>query len=200
MADIPEPIVGTGGMRMAARLVATLAASLLLLLALAAVGAVAVNGRAAPGAEGFTPAQADEAVRAHNAWRQRAAVTPLRWAADLAASAQARAADLATHGCAIAHGPLPDNVGENLYHAGPLQGEGLKDALAPVTATGVVDAWGAESADYSRANDTCAPNRQCAHYTQIVWATTEAVGCGASTCPTLGQVWVCRYRPKGNVR
>lgn len=26
------------------------------------------------------------------------------------------------------------------------------------------------------------------------------VGCGMAVCPTLGQVWVCNYRPRGNVR
>jgi len=33
-----------------------------------------------------------------------------------------------------------------------------------------------------------------------VWASTEEVGCGRAVCPTFGQVWVCRYRPRGNVR
>ena len=82
----------------------------------------------------------------------------------------------------------------------PLQAAGHTDELAVVTATWVVDAWGAESADYSAGSDTCAPNRHCGHYTQIVWATTREVGCGVAVCPTLGQVWVCNDRPKGNVR
>jgi hypothetical protein len=30
-----------------------------------------------------------------------------------------------------------------------------------------------------------------------LWA---IVGCGMAVCPTLGQVWVCNYRPRGNVR
>ena len=75
-----------------------------------------------------------------------------------------------------------------------------KDQVVGVTATQVVDRWGAESADYSRVYDTCASNRQCGHYTQIVWTTTREVGCGMSVCPTLGQVWVCNYRPSGNIR
>jgi pathogenesis-related protein 1 len=172
-----------------------------LLVASAAVGTVVVTaGRAGPRADGFTLAQADELVGAHNAWRQRAGVPPLRWAADLAARAQARAEYLAVHGCVIEHGLLPENTGENLYRAGPLHGEGRKDELFPVSATRVVDAWGAEAADYSPVTGTCARDRQCGHYTQIVWPTTEEVGCGMSVCPTLGQVWVCNYRPRGNVR
>ena len=183
----------------AARFCAAIGASLL--VALAAVGAVAVTaGRAGPDTGGLTRAQADEIVGAHNAWRRRVGVSSLRWAADLAARAQARAEYLAAHGCVIEHGPLPGDIGENLFHAGPLHGDGRKDELFIVTPTQVVDMWGAESADYSPVHDTCAPNRQCGHYTQIVWATTEEVGCGMSVCPTLGQVWVCNYRPKGNIR
>jgi hypothetical protein len=184
-------------MRLTARFFVALGVSLLVVLA--AAGAGVVTGRADP-TGGLTQAQVDELVRAHNAWRQRVGVPPLRWALDLAARAQARAADLATHGCVIAHGPLPDTLGENLYHAGPARGEGRPDERAPVTATMVIDAWGAESADYSSADGTCARNRECGHYTQIVRTITEEVGCGMSVCPTLGQVWVCHYRPKGNVR
>ena len=171
------------------------------LVALAGVGALlGTGGRAGPDAGGLTRAQADEVVRAHNAWRRRAGVPPLGWAADLATRAQARAEILAAHGCALEHGPLPEDVGENLFRVGPLQVKGRKDERFGVTATQVVDAWGAESADYSAADDTCAWNRQCGHYTQIVWATTRDVGCGMSVCPTLGQVWVCNYRPRGNIR
>lgn len=169
--------------------------------ALALAGAIAVtDGRAGVDAEGVTRAQADEIVRAHNAWRGRAGVLPLRWAADLAARAQARAGYLAAHGCVIEHGLLPDDVGENLYWAGPLRAEGRKDQLSGLPAAQVVDAWGAESTDYDPAHGTCAWKRQCGHYTQIVWAATQEVGCGMSVCPTLGQVWVCNYRPGGNVR
>jgi len=150
--------------------------------------------------DGLTRAQADETLRAHNAWRKRLGVLSLRWAPDLAAMAQTRARYLATHGCYIEHGLVSEDVGENLYHAGPLKADGRPDALNPVTPTQVVDEWGNESAYYSHSTDTCAPKRQCGHYTQIVWSSTEEVGCGKGICPTLGQVWVCLYRPRGNVK
>jgi pathogenesis-related protein 1 len=158
------------------------------------------DGQGAPRSAGLTRTQPEEIVRAHNAWRRRAGVLSLRWAADLAAMAQSRAQYLASHGCVIEHGLLPEDVGENLYRAGPLRADGRTDELFIVSAIQVVDAWGAESADYSPARDSCAPNRQCGHYTQLVWPSTEDVGCGMSVCPTLGQVWVCNYRPKGNIR
>jgi pathogenesis-related protein 1 len=153
-----------------------------------------------PAAGDVTQGRADELVRAHNAWRLRAGVLPLRWAADLAARAQARAGRLAALGCVLEHGPLPEDVGENLYRMGPLHEEGRRGVLFVVAATEVVDAWGAEAANYSARDDVCVWNRICGHYTQIVWRTTEEVGCGMSVCPTLGQIWVCDYRPRGNVR
>jgi pathogenesis-related protein 1 len=182
----------------AERLVVTCEAALLVVCV--AVGAAAAAGGAAAGEGGLTRAQAEETVRAHNAWRRKVGARPLRWGPDLAARAQARAKELAAHGCLIEHGRLPRDIGENLYQAGPLHGDGRPDEVFAVSATHVVNMWGAESADYSREHDTCAWNRQCGHYTQIVWSTTTEVGCGMSICPSRGQVWVCNYRPRGNVR
>jgi pathogenesis-related protein 1 len=171
---------------------------------LVAAGGVTLSRVASRGAaatdDGLTRAQSEEVVRAHNAWRRKAGVPPLGWAEDLATRAQARATYLAGHGCGIEHGPLPPNVGENLCWVGSVRAAGHKDELDAVTPTWVIDAWGAESADYSVEHGTCAPHRECAHYTQIVWATTAEVGCGTAVCPTLDQIWVCNYRPRGNVR
>jgi len=147
-----------------------------------------------------TSAEAVEMVKAHNAWRTRAGVLPIRWAADLAAQSQNHALQLARHDCALEHGRLADDVGENLYRASALKSEGGSRAFYAVSPAYVVDVWGVESADYSPSTGSCAPGRQCGHYTQIVWPSTEEVGCGMAVCPSLGQVWVCRYRPRGNVR
>jgi pathogenesis-related protein 1 len=186
-------------MKTTARVLAAFAVSVL--VAVGGPWTLGIAGCAAGATgDGLTRAQAEEVVRAHNAWRRRAAVRPLEWAADLATRAQARAAYLAGHGCDIEHGPLPPDVGENLCWLGALRSVGHKDELDAVTPAWVIDQWGAESADYSPERDTCAPNRQCDHYTQIVWPTTAEVGCGMAVCPTLDQVWVCNYRPKGNIR
>ncbi len=179
-------------------LVAFAVSSLIAVSGPSALGVAGCGGQAT--AAGLTRAQSEEIVRAHNRWRQRAGIRPLGWAADLGTRAQARASYLAAHGCGIEHGPLPADVGENVCGVGPFTAEGRKNEFSVVTATWVVDAWGAESADYSAESDTCAPNRHCGHYTQIVWATTTEVGCGFAVCPTLGQVWVCNYRPRGNIR
>jgi pathogenesis-related protein 1 len=138
-------------------------------------------------------------VKAHNAWRTRAGVLSTRWAADLAAQAQNRALQLARQDCALEHGMLPDDVGENLHRASALESESGSRAFYAVSPTHVVDAWGAESVDYFSVTRSCAPGRQCGHDTQSVWPSTEEVGCGVAVCPSLGRVWVCRYRPRGNL-
>ncbi|RIL07002.1 MAG: hypothetical protein DCC71_04625 [Proteobacteria bacterium] len=40
----------------------------------------------------------------------------------------------------------------------------------------------------------------CGHYTRVVWATTELVGCGIASCPGLafGNSVICNYGPGGN--
>jgi hypothetical protein len=47
---------------------------------------------------------------------------------------------------------------------------------------------------------TCASGRVCAHYTQIVWAATTAVGCGYAYCPSQAypHQWRCVYGEGGN--
>ena len=155
---------------------------------------------ATPPPAGLTREQADEALRAHNVWRKRVGVMFLRWSNDLADRAARRATYLAAQGCYIAHGVLPEDVGENLYMAWPLMSTSRPDALDPVTPTQVVGAWGEESAFYSAKTETCAPGKECGHYTQLVWPSTDEVGCGRAVCPSMGQVWVCNYRPRGNVR
>ena len=153
-----------------------------------------------PGTRPLPRAALQEMLQAHNTWRKKAGALALRWSPDLAAQAQNRARQLAGRGCIIEHGLLAEELGENLYRAGPLRAEGRDDAVMTASPSDVVDAWGAESVDYSPASGSCAPGRQCGHYTQIVWPSTEEVGCGMAICPSLGQVWVCLYRPKGNVR
>jgi len=136
----------------------------------------------------------DEFLRAHNAWRSRVGVRPVRWSARLAADAQAWADVLAGRGCRLEHAGSIDE-GENLFFAGPLRAQGREGAVAPFTPTEIVDAWGGEAKDYSYARNACVAGRRCAHYVQIVWRTTEEIGCAGAVCANRGQIWVCRYRP-----
>jgi len=134
-----------------------------------------------------------EIVRAHNAWRSRVGVRPVRWSAELAAGAERWAVNLARRGCKLSHSS--DDAGENLFWAGPVTATGREPAVNPLTPAMVVASWGAESRFYSHARNSCAQGMKCGHYVQIVWSRTTEIGCGASICRDRGQVWVCRYRP-----
>lgn len=109
--------------------------------------------------------------------------------------------------CQWDHGPhdLLKSIGQNLaVHWGRYRSPAYH-----------VQAWYDEVKDYTypypqECNPWC-PERcsgpMCTHYTQIVWATTNRVGCAVHTCAQMnvwGETWenavylVCNYSPKGN--
>ncbi|GCC26362.1 hypothetical protein chiPu_0004778 [Chiloscyllium punctatum] len=110
-------------------------------------------------------------------------------------------------GCQWEHGPayLLPSIGQNLgAHWGRYR-----------PPTFHVQAWYDEVRDYmypypQECNPWC-PYRcvgpVCTHYTQVVWATSNKVGCAINLCTNMniwGQIWekaiylVCNYSPKGN--
>ncbi|XP_038610687.1 cysteine-rich secretory protein LCCL domain-containing 2 [Tachyglossus aculeatus] len=126
----------------------------------------------------------------------------MTWDDELEKSAEAWA-----HECIWEHGPttLLMSIGQNLaVHWGRYRSPGFH-----------VQSWYDEVKDYTypyphECNPWC-PERcsgtMCTHYTQIVWATTNKVGCAVNTCRRMnvwGEVWenavylVCNYSPKGN--
>lgn len=123
----------------------------------------------------------------HNYWRNLVGVAPLEWSAELADYAQEWADYLASQDCAIEHRPADTRIyGENIAYSWN----------HPLTPQEVVDAWGAEKADYDYETNTCnGPN--CGHYTQMVWADTRYIGCAMATCGN-EEIWVCNYDPPGN--
>lgn len=149
--------------------------------------------------QSLTPAQIEQFLEAHNTWRRTAGVRPLGWSADLARGAQARADRLSANGCRLSHRGLARNTGENLFAAIPTGSEDADAQVAQIAPAQVVNVWGAEGADYDYARNQCAPGKKCAHYTQIVWRGTREVGCATASCPQRGRVWVCNYRPAGNM-
>ncbi|XP_041924400.1 cysteine-rich secretory protein LCCL domain-containing 1 [Alosa sapidissima] len=109
--------------------------------------------------------------------------------------------------CLWEHGPagLLPQIGQNLgVHWGRYR-----------PPTSHVQAWYDEVRDYSfpypqECNPYC-PFRcsgpVCTHYTQLVWATSNRIGCAINLCYDMnvwGQIWskavylVCNYSPKGN--
>ena len=124
-----------------------------------------------------------EILEAHNLVREGVPVPPLEWSAKLAEAAKKWADHLLSSG-RFEH--QTHNVcGENLFEA----------KGGPVSATGVVAAWAAESANYDYRENTCLG--KCGHYTQIVWHSSREVGC-ADARAGRRQVVVCEYSPAGN--
>jgi uncharacterized protein YkwD len=141
------------------------------------------------------PAALEGITAAHNEVRAGVGVPPLVWSESLAATAQAWAeqcVDTQAPAGLIDHNPdrsdgHPYYVGENIYGT-----TGSADAEE------AVGLWAAEEADYDYDTNTC--NGVCGHYTQVVWSTSEDLGCGIASCPGLQyrNVIVCNYGPGGN--
>jgi hypothetical protein len=127
---------------------------------------------------------ARELLDAHNAARQQVGSPPLVWSTVLANHAKSWADELiASH--VFARRP-DDSHGENL----------LITSGRPVKPADAVLAWVAEKPDYDAETNTC--TGVCAHYVQVVWRATRAVGCGMAFDGNR-QVWVCEYDPPGNI-
>ena len=126
----------------------------------------------------------------HNAARAAVGVQPLAWDATLARDAQGYAEQMARSG-RFAHADQHEQ-GENLF-------TGTRGAYSFAE---MIDLWLAERRDFvnaatpgfsrtGRAGDV-------AHYTQIVWRGSRAVGC-AWAMGARDDYLVCRYAPAGNV-
>jgi pathogenesis-related protein 1 len=130
-----------------------------------------------------------EFLDAHNEIRSDKNIAPLTWSIDIANTATKWATSLAEK-CDFKHSD--NNYGENLAmnwgkSSSPKQ---------------VVFRWAAEEADYDYDSNTCTAGKACGHYTQIVWRTTQKLGCAMAQCnsQTITQIWVCNYDPPGNWR
>ncbi|XP_047652529.1 peptidase inhibitor 16 isoform X1 [Phacochoerus africanus] len=136
-------------------------------------------------------------VELHNFYR--AQVTPpaanmlqMRWDEELAAFAKAYAQQ-----CVWGHNKERGRRGENLF---AITDKGLDVPLA-------MEEWYHEWEHYNLSAATCAAGQMCGHYTQVVWAKTERIGCGAHLCEKLQGIeeanihlLVCNYEPPGNMK
>lgn len=138
----------------------------------------------------------------HNQARSSASPTAtnmerMEWNNELAQVAQAY-----SERCMFEHNPSRasqapsfSNVGENLAIS-----SGLGDNYE-----GLFILWHNERSDYTYSTNQCAIGAVCGHYTQIVWASSDNVGCGATRCATVtgfggrnALLLVCNYGPAGN--
>ena len=131
-----------------------------------------------PGMEGM--------IAAHNAIRAGVGVPDVIWDDALAEIAAEWAAWLAADGCYLEH-DYSSPYGENLYWSS-----------FESNPTQVVDAWASEVVYYDYESNSCDRGEMCGHYTQLVWSTTERVGCAMATCADGSEIWMCDYDPPGN--
>jgi hypothetical protein len=134
-------------------------------------------------------------LAAHNRERAAAGVPPLQWNAELASSAAEWGAHLAKLGY-LEHYPSderdPNPQGENLW-------AGSKGYYS---AEQMIELWAAEKKHYKAgvfpANSRTGALEDVAHYTQLMWRSTEQVGCALSRGKE-DEFLVCRYSEGGNV-
>ncbi|KAE8268759.1 hypothetical protein A4X09_0g3571 [Tilletia walkeri] len=139
---------------------------------------------------GSLTAAQQSALTSSNQYRALHGAQPFAWDASLATSAQA-AADT----CVFQH--TAGDYGENLA-----AGSGA------LTYPGAIDLWYQEISQYNFANPGF--SQDTGHFTQLVWAASNLVGCGINTQCTPQQLGfgsgfgtqatfvVCQYRPPGN--
>ncbi|XP_023642278.1 pathogenesis-related protein 1 [Capsella rubella] len=123
-------------------------------------------------------------VNAHNQARAQVGVGPMQWDEGIAAYARSYV-DRLKGDCNSVHSGGP--YGENLA------GGGNSGDFSGVDA---VNLWVNEKAEYNPVSNTC--NRECRHYTQVVWRKSVRIGCAKVRCNNGGTIISCNYDPPGN--
>ncbi|XP_066150059.1 CRISP/Allergen/PR-1-like [Euwallacea fornicatus] len=116
-------------------------------------------------------------------------------------AALAEAAQKIANSCEFAHKTVRDGrwyaVGQNLYimySTAPSSGANWSSAI---------QTWFNEYEDYKFGRCCESGSKMTGHYTQVVWANTEYVGCGFTYYETneifkYHKLYVCNYGPAGN--
>lgn len=134
----------------------------------------------------------------------------LQWDATLAGKAEEYAAKcIWAHDNAVNH---PHHWGENmaLSVTGASLGalvQGWYDEIVDIRWTAADTTVSARGGQHCASPDTRTGKCQITHYTNVVWAATNKVGCGWASCEhvaglqwwrTSGVLFVCKYSPGGN--
>ncbi|KAK3206732.1 hypothetical protein Dsin_020778 [Dipteronia sinensis] len=124
-------------------------------------------------------------LNAHNAARSQVGVGPVTWDIQIAAYAR-NYANQHSSDCRLVHS------------SGSPYGENLAGSTGDLSGTRAVQLWVNEKADYNYNSNSCAPNKVCGHYTQVVWRNSVRIGCAKVKCSTGGTFITCNYAPPGN--
>ena len=161
------------------------------------------GGTTTPGGGGTTTTHAPvmtDLLNAHNAKRALHCVPKLQWDNTLADAALAWAKK-----CTNTH----ESQDGSPVNANPAQwGENLmtfRPAGQTSDATALQNSWYCEIQWYDFNNPKWAGGKKngCdppvnGHFTQLVWKSTQRVGCAKTQC-SFGDYWVCKYAPPGNM-
>ena len=129
---------------------------------------------------------ANQFMAPQNAARASLRIRPLVWDANLARYAQSYC-NQRRYDCDLKHSNGP--YGENIFWG---SGSGWSPAQAAA-------AWVSERKWYDYWSNSCAEDQECGHYTQIVWNSTERIGCARVDCfRGRGVFMSCNYDPPGN--
>ncbi|XP_052700505.1 GLIPR1-like protein 1 [Crassostrea angulata] len=112
----------------------------------------------------------------------------MMWSDELAKIAQTWA-----NKCKLEHNSLRSQESSTWHYVG----ENIYWSTRNHTPEYIVSHWYAENTHYTFADQSC--SSRCGHYTQVVWASTEYVGCGTAHCGH-NYFTVCDYGPGGNFR
>ncbi|KAI7734179.1 hypothetical protein M8C21_031907 [Ambrosia artemisiifolia] len=124
-------------------------------------------------------------LNAHNAARSQVGVGNMVWNATVAGYAQ-RYANQRIGDCRLIHSSGP-------------YGENLAWGTGAFTGVSAVNLWVNERTSYNHGTNTCARGSVCGHYTQVVWRSSNQLGCARVQCANNGGWFViCSYYPRGN--
>ena len=154
---------------------------------------LAAGASSSAAAQSFAAGFPGRILAAHNSERARAGVTPLVWDDALGTAAAAYATQMAMTG-RFAHSDrsLRRGTGENLWM-------GTHKAFS---GEAMVGGWASEKRFFTPGvfpnNSRTGDWEDVGHYTQIIWADTDRVGCGIRSSAE-DDYLVCRYAQAGNV-
>ncbi|MGW1667464.1 pathogenesis-related family 1 protein [Streptomyces sp. NPDC002324] len=120
-----------------------------------------------------------------NEARADVGVPPLVWDESLATHAR-RWARVRVADCELIHSN--SRYGENLA-----KGSSPRYSLADAARL-----WLDEKDDYDRPSNACVNDRECLHYTQVVWRTSTRVGAARAGCRNGWTYVVANFDPPGN--
>jgi hypothetical protein len=161
--------------------------------ALLLLAAISVPARGASISTSFAAQFSPRILAAHNTERARAGKPPLVWDNSLGAAAAAYARQMAFTGrFEHSNRRARPNIGENLWMG--------SHGAFPVEA--MVGGWASEKRWFRPGrfpNNSRTGNwTDVGHYTQMIWPTTQRVGCALASTARVDYL-VCRYSNAGNI-